>query len=252
MIQGSVDFDAVHFVDCYTTKAIAAIFSRFGNARREHHNRWLEAASARSDVVMKFIGDRAVLTPEAVGGIAMTISPLAIDLERFPINFWATTLTGDFIDTLGAPNPKLEVCAFTFALALRAPNSVPSELGVLCFRLLHQAEASPPGLPDRAWRMIDSLLPDVAPTRSWDKCERLRRAVIELAVRGNWSMTDVAQMRADKDLFDRLLECALSISYGEQFLSALGDSVGENLSPQVHTEPDVAKRIKKLSRSRKR
>jgi hypothetical protein len=222
MIDESADFDALHFVELFTTKAIKAIFARFGNQPIDYRNRWLEAASARPSVVLDFLSGTLEPVAEAIGGAAITLSPLAIDLDLFPIGVWTAALEQIKFDSLTSPTPRLEVCAFTIAIELRRPNSINADLGFSCFQLVHEAAAQQI-LPGRAWSVLEPLLPEVSPMRFWDKCERLRRAMIKVTVRRKWNI--VAKLRAEPsaELFTRLINSAKSIDEGPEFIRSIGE-----------------------------
>ena len=72
----------------------------------------------------------------------------------------------------------LRFLTFILALALGNAPSRPLEMIGATFEIVHQAELNR-RLPDSAWRILEPITPTVFP-QYWDKCERMRRALLGL------------------------------------------------------------------------
>ena len=243
MVEASADFDTQIFVDRFGALAVAAIFGRFGNAAGSERNRWLEAVCSRQNLVLEFASRCGTLQPDVIGGIARTLSPQSIEPDRFPIQKWAEAMTAEAVGSLTNPSPALEVAAFTFGIAIKKGRSIPEKHGIASFKAVHQAAALE-ALPDRAWSMLDPYLPRLAAWKYWDKCERLRRALIQIFVRDRWSILTLLNEMPDKEFFECLVEGAKQIDEGAEFIRL----VGETLRASFPTENPYRSEIQKLEK----
>jgi hypothetical protein len=236
MVEASVDFDAGRFVDRFSVAGVAAVFERFGGRTWDYHNRWLEAVSARPHLVIEFLLQSTDLGPHAIAGVAVTLSPSQLDPSLFPAPKWVDALDRSVSTRGELPQPQLDVSAFTFAIAIQSAKSIPAALCFSCFERLHIAEENDPHIPNRTWSILEPLVPYLSNMRWWDKCERLRRAVIHISVRDGWAIDVFRPLAERAAVFTQLIESAKALGEdGKLFLRRLDDHITSGF-PWIRTD----------------
>jgi hypothetical protein len=106
----------------------------------------------------------------------------------------------------------------TFMLALALGNAPPHPLDLVgaTFEIVHRAEFNH-RLPDSAWRILDPIAPTVFP-HYWDKCERMRRALITSFVKHSWPPSELRHRISDSDLIRDLVSSAKRVDGGKSYM----------------------------------
>ncbi len=85
-----------------------------------------------------------------------------------------------------ADRDALAVGAFLFAIGLRHCEALAMEFVRDCFETVHDAAARG-DLDDEYWQPIESVAPALTSWRGWDKCERIRVALLDRFVGCEWA-----------------------------------------------------------------
>jgi hypothetical protein len=106
----------------------------------------------------------------------------------------------------------------TFILALALGNAPPEPLDLVgaTFEIVHRAELNR-RLPDSAWRILEPIAPTVFP-HYWDKCERMRRALITSFVKHSWPPSELRHRISDSDLVRDLVHSAKRVDEGKNYM----------------------------------
>lgn len=72
-------------------------------------------------------------------------------------------------------------------LALRQSTPLAADLAVLSFATVHAAEEKS-NLPSAAWSNLEPVVPSISFFKNWDRCERMRRALIYSFARNQWPL----------------------------------------------------------------
>ena len=75
--------------------------------------------------------------------------------------------------------------AFLLALGFNNPQPRAYELVARAFQIVHDA-AEKDELGYDNWRLLNYQVPTISWWRNWDKCERLRRALVEKFIKYEW------------------------------------------------------------------
>jgi hypothetical protein len=105
---------------------------------------------------------------------------------------------------------------YAFLLVLGLNNSPPSPVEIISesFERVHEA-ARTERLSDSAWVIVEPYVPELSWLSNWDKCERLRRGLINAFVRYKWSISELKIKNTE--LLRQLAKSAKRVDGGEQF-----------------------------------
>jgi hypothetical protein len=124
-----------------------------------------------------------------------------------------------------APIPDREVETSTravcFVFAVRQSDAATArELIMRTFGPLH-ADAARSTFPQSAWSRLEPALPETAWWRRWDRCERLRRAVVSVCTRDRWAPQTILAVARDDETLHSLLTTFQESYAGGPFVQAL-------------------------------
>jgi hypothetical protein len=108
------------------------------------------------------------------------------------------------------------VAAFVLALALCNAPPEPLDLISESFEQVHWL-AGKEQLKDDAWSILQPLVPELSWRKNWDKCERMRRALISAFTRHRWPASQLRARITDRNLVEQLLKSARKIGAEDYF-----------------------------------
>jgi hypothetical protein len=108
------------------------------------------------------------------------------------------------------------ISAFLLALALCNAPPAPLDLVSNSFERIHRLAARDQ-LRDEAWFILQPLVPELIWFKNWDKCERMRRALVSAFVRHAWPARQLKQCIRNRELVEELLETARRIGAEDYF-----------------------------------
>jgi hypothetical protein len=100
--------------------------------------------------------------------------------------------------------------AFVLALALCNAPPAPLDLVSESFEQVHRL-AEKEQLTDDAWFLLRPLVPELSWRKNWDKCERVRRALVSAFMRHGWPARQLRERIQNQDLVEQLLRSASNI-----------------------------------------
>jgi hypothetical protein len=99
----------------------------------------------------------------------------------------------------------IKIMAFILAIGFNNPGEGSDELVAISFRIVHNAAAHNQ-LEYDSWKLLENQLPNLVWWRDWDRCERLRRALIDRFIRYNWNPEKLLNVVGTKDIFLKILD----------------------------------------------
>lgn len=179
-----------------------------------------EALTFHLSSVMEWIESNPSRSIDSLVALAHVVAPYASKLSHYNSAVWLTTFRG-------LPNrkegEKNYVGALLLALAFANAPPTPLELIGDSFELIHEA-ARRESLSDSAWVIVEPFVPELSWLSNWDKCERLRRALISAFVRNSWPVSELDRRIKDDDLVQQLLKSAKKADGGDDFLRRIHSS----------------------------
>ena len=73
----------------------------------------------------------------------------------------------------------------------------------------------------RSWRIINSFLPSLNLFSDWDRCEKLRRALVYNFVNNNWEVDDLIQIVESKEMGEKIVSFCKSFEEGKKILKKI-------------------------------
>jgi hypothetical protein len=108
------------------------------------------------------------------------------------------------------------VAAFLFALALCNAPPAPLDLLSESFERVHRL-AEKQQLRDDAWSILEPFVPELSWGKNWDRCERMKRALMAAFTRYTWPPRQLRERIRDQDLVEQLLKSARKVGAGHYF-----------------------------------
>ena len=113
----------------------------------------------------------------------------------------------------------VELFAFSLALGLMNESAHSPELAAIAFEAVHEA-ASQNALSEDAWATLEPHVPYLW-SRKWDKCERLRLALLDGFVRYRWPGQFLVEAVTNASILRRIADLALQTVEGRRWLRGL-------------------------------
>jgi hypothetical protein len=133
-------------------------------------------------------------TPTVLAALASILPADAPSIMSMDLRTWEPLLHS--LDNMNE-REAVPVAAFLFALGLRHCEPLAVEFVRECFATVHDAadETTPypasSSFPYDSWRPIASVAPSLTYWREWDKCERMRAALLDRFISCGWPCGDL-------------------------------------------------------------
>jgi hypothetical protein len=201
-----------------------AVFSvlRWGNTHRGALSETcLQALKSYVPSVMDWVGANTDATPECLVSIAHVVAPCSHDVARYDSTVWLRV----FRSIRNSSDESETTYLSAFLLALAYENAPPAPLALVSesFECLHEV-ARLNALGDDAWMIVEPLVPELSWYANWDKCERLRRALISAFIHHKWPVAEFKMIIKNREVRRQLLKSARKINGGEDYFSNLHTS----------------------------
>lgn len=164
---------------------------------------WMEADSPRPDAV--------------VLGIARAVAPYVRDISQHDTGVWVRTFRNL---RAGDEDARIFLAAFLLGLGLNNATSSPLELIGLSFEYVHRT-AWDDHLPQNDWSVVEPFVPQLSWRSNWDKCERLRRALVIAFLKYRWSAIELKDKISNRELLDQVLRSAKKVEGGDRFIRSV-------------------------------
>jgi hypothetical protein len=149
---------------------------------------------------------------------AHVVAPYSYQIKSFGSEVWLQTY-----EELREQAKYAEVnylATLLLALGLQNTSPIPVKVIALYFEHIHQL-AWDDKMPDANWVILDPIVPHLLWIHDWDKCERLRRGLIEAFVKFGWAPEHLHECIKNDELLVRVLRSAKSVEGGSALLSKI-------------------------------
>jgi hypothetical protein len=186
---------------------------------------WARVVSRYDDLMLK----RAMSTD---GVSWVVVAPKVLDphskvVRRTELSVWANWMQ---TASISAAEVRTAFAAFILAMLLDRTERAAATLLAEVFELVHAAAAGE-SLSYEAWSFFENSVPHLSYYRNWDKCERLRRGIVDRFNDNEWPVIDFVRCaRERKTLFDMLRTCYDYGKDGREMLRRLKASQAEVLT----------------------
>jgi hypothetical protein len=146
------------------------------------------------------------------------VAPYSYQIKDFGADIWLREY--EELRKQANYNEVNYLAALLLALGLQNAPPIPIKLIGLCFQHIYQL-AWDDKIPDSNWIILDPIVPHLLWLHDWDKCERLRRGLIEAFVKFHWPPEQLHECIKNDELLVRVLRSAKSVEGGSALLSKL-------------------------------
>jgi GTPase-associated protein 1, N-terminal domain type 1 len=155
---------------------------------------WIQACRLGQSAFLRFLATNRGQKASVIA--ALILDPLDPEVIQ---NDWGWI---DAISSHLSEEQRLIVAAFFFAIGIQMTNTDGHHLIVHSFDVLHEAQARS-RLPSKAWNLIAPVVPFV--DVDWDRCKRLRNAVIKVSKEQDWTPEMVRMVTKDDGVMKQLV-----------------------------------------------
>jgi hypothetical protein len=165
--------------------------------------------------VMDWLENGTEKTPEGLRAAASVVAPRSYEIWKRDTRVWCRAFN--------SADEEESLYLFTFLLALALGNAPPFPRKLIkdSFEIVYQA-AWHGRLSDKAWEVLDPIVPHLMWPNDWDRCERMRRGLISAFVQHGWPTAELPDLISDTAIRNQLLRSAKKVQGGETFLRTLG------------------------------
>lgn len=142
---------------------------------------------------------------------AHVVAPYSYKVKEFGTDVWLRTY--EELRQQSKYNEVNYLASFLLALGLQNASPIPIKVIGLCFQHIHQL-AWDDKMPDANWIILEPIVPHLLWIHDWDKCERLRRGLVEAFVKFHWPREQLATCIKNDDLLSRVLKSAKWVDGG--------------------------------------
>ena len=122
----------------------------------------------------------------------------------------------DTQDAAAGPTP-VYLSAYWFSRALGGRSLTPERLLMFSFHDVYEATRKS-SIPDDAWHLVERRLPWAMPWLQWDRCDRIRTAVVRTFLERELSPDAFGRLTESDDTFAALVSTARPTERGRAFL----------------------------------
>jgi hypothetical protein len=177
-----------------------------------------EALFFQIPYVMDWVGHHSDANFDCLVSIAHIVAPYSYQIVQYDSMIWLEVL-----EALKDTGKEMEITYLsTFVLALAFGNAPPAPVRLLAlsFERVHEIAESN-RMSDEAWTIMAPLVPELSRYSNWDKCERLRRALVGAFIRHAWPVSALKQTVKDKRLRRNIMKSVRKVDGGAEYFRRL-------------------------------
>ena len=200
-------FGAADLIDAVSAAPAGVALNPWFTALRGHTGE-LSDALARGVLRRRsaIIALARAIAPDSLGGVG----------DRDP---WISAL--ELSEITADDDGEDFLAAFILSRGLGRRSPTPGRLMALSFDRVHASLAAN-RMPSSGWRFIQDRLPWTFPWQEWDRCGRVREAVVERFVDGNLPAHDLAALTVDEGIWHSISKLAARTGRGRRLLERAG------------------------------
>jgi hypothetical protein len=239
MLDAQSDALAQEIVDRYKQLAVASVLKwvdRHLEGREKLGRDWLWAMRSTPVLLLDWLRQHPKSSEQTAAFISGLLDPHSEAVITAGSEVWAALKK--------RPNSSLDyqtyisAMAFLLALGFNNPPLGAGDLVATSFESVHDAAADQ-SLSQSSWRLLKDQAPDYSSWWSWDKCKRLRCALIGRFIRFRWPKQQFLESAHGKT-FERILNNSYDVEGGKDFIREVAN---ESLNGKIHADPSQIKEL---------
>ncbi|MCI0718248.1 MAG: hypothetical protein L0338_04650 [Acidobacteria bacterium] len=234
LLESGADQLAYSVVEQFPTAVVKAILDTepLGNRSRWLGPSWRAALSKRQSEFLSFLAREEYRnSTQAMAIMAGFLDPHQLRVRDFGLGPWINLVQKALEVVLAFPNA--EAASFILSLGLQYPDKDSVVLVAASFEHVHDAarDDAPEPLAYRAWKFLEVDVPALGFFNSWDRCERLRRALLERFASGRWPRDQFLRCVNRPTTLRSVFYSCREVEGGEDFIRAIAKDVLNNSLP---------------------
>lgn len=211
MLEAQVDAIAPFVLLQIGSQAVNSVLDWI-EEKAEPTKTWQDALASHPDALIGWLQAHPTPRMASVSLIARLVGPHHPAARSVSIDRWHELFlhVGTSANLSRASLPP-ELYAFLLSLGLLGEDASAQRAVYETFGTVHEALAQD-WLPYPAWPWLEPLVPSLG-ARNWDKCERIRQALVRKAVSAGWSLLNIHDS-VDEDTWWRLWRFANKLPGG--------------------------------------
>lgn len=178
---------------------------------------WKYSIEKYPDIILEWLKKRQQLNTKTLIFITTILNPNSNETVRAGTNIWMPLLNNEEID---CDRDYLSVKVFLIALGFNNPDTGAANIVSYCFEEIHEA-LKRDNLGYKQWALIEKHVPTLSWLSNWDKCERIRRALIDKFINYKWPHQEFLNAIKSNETLQRSLEYCRRSNEGQRFLKNL-------------------------------
>lgn len=217
MLDGHADYFLRNAVESWGDPAVFGTMNWLAkNTENKLSERSCGALTFHVETIVKWILSQKHCPSHTAIIAGHIIAPYSYQFCKYDSSVWLNT----YKDLMKSGDEKEMVYFAALLLALGFQDAPPNalELVVEFFEKIHKITWDEK-MPDETWIILEPLVPHLWWIHEWDRCERLRRGLIEAFIRNRWPLIKLAACVKDQIFLDRVIMSAEKVDGGKQFVS---------------------------------
>jgi hypothetical protein len=216
LLQSDSDFLLKRALDTWGKPVVSGVFGWLARGNGPLSERSLGALTFHVESIANWILAHEDAPRSVVIVAAHIVAPFTYQFRQLDSTIWLNT----FRELVTQGNRREANYFASMLLALGFQNAPPDSLALVeeCFERVHQV-AWDNAMPEDAWFVLDPIVPHLWWHRDWDKCERLRRGLVEAFVKFRWPTIKLAECIKNDAFLSRVIESAKHVNGGKELVS---------------------------------
>jgi len=217
IIAGGAEMFVRRAMEKWGEPAVFGVLNYVAKSGKPLSERVIGAMTFHDVTIMKWLKEQTDRPLFAKIVCVHIVAPYSYKIKTFGSEIWLNTY-----EELREQGNAVEVnylATLLLALALQNASPSPTKVIGLCFEHLHQL-AWNDKMQDDNWIILDPIVPHhLIWLHDWDKCERMRRGLIEAFVKFQWPPEKLHECIKSDDLLVRILKSAKAVQGGHEYFS---------------------------------
>ena len=215
LLESDSEFLLQRALEAWGQPAVVGVFDWLSKAGGQLTERSLNALTFHVESVVKWLLATSEPPENVVIVAAHVVAPYSYQFCQFDSNVWLRTFRN--LAKQGRQKEADYFAALLLALGFQKAPPEPLNLVEECFERIHQI-AWDEKITDDTWVILDPITPHLSWNHDWDKCERLRRCLIQAFVKYNWPILKLVDCVKNDAFLPRVVNSAKKVEGGKEFI----------------------------------
>jgi hypothetical protein len=228
-----------NFGDVALTTVLDWINSYPGTSLRAIGESWKRALTSQPLQLLDWIQGPTIKTERGMAFVASLLNPNSSQVARVGAEVWLPLARNAPSQLEG--KMLIKTMSFLLTLGFNNPGDKSWELVEHSFQIVHDG-AQNEILDYYSWRLVRKHVPDLGWLRDWDKCERLRRALVQNFIRHKWSPESFLRSIKSPETFERVVKYCQKTRGNRAFLQRVAKQVANgNIQASVYQKKTLSR-----------